>query len=207
MLLSTNECRIGAYLQDFMSLIDTHHFLTPGVRIFFSYVCKFRGGWVFQSEFALCANWNNRTQKWTTPYWNKLLEKKRYIWFTELHFISYLSVSCSWDQPVFTSLRQLLCKKCSYLILIHPVGPFEGLILTCDIRNLQGGSDFTAYLWGDLNCTLCKIVFLLMSFSSSFFPSFFFLLFFLFCLYISLMSLIQMESLWNAGKQKGKKTT
>ncbi len=68
MLFSTNEHRIGAYLQDLMNSVETYHFLTLGVCIFFSYLCKLRGGWVGQSEFALCANWKNRTQKWTAPY-------------------------------------------------------------------------------------------------------------------------------------------
>ncbi len=30
-------------------------------------LCKLGGGWVGQHEFALFANWKNRTQKWTTP--------------------------------------------------------------------------------------------------------------------------------------------
>ena len=66
-LFSTNEYRIGAYLQDLMSSVETYHFLTLGVGIFFSHLCKLSGGWVGQSEFALCANWKNRTRKWTTP--------------------------------------------------------------------------------------------------------------------------------------------
>ncbi len=43
-------------LQESMRSLETYHLPTPGVRIFFSHLCKLRGGWVGQSEFAHCAN-------------------------------------------------------------------------------------------------------------------------------------------------------
>ena len=67
-LFSINEYRIGAYLPDLMTPVETYHFLTPYIHIFFPYLCKLRSGWVGQSKFALWANWKNRTQKWTTPF-------------------------------------------------------------------------------------------------------------------------------------------
>ena len=66
-LFSTNAYLISDYLQDSDSSVETYRFLTPGVRIFSSHMCKLRGGWVGQSEFAHCANQKNRTQKWTAP--------------------------------------------------------------------------------------------------------------------------------------------
>ena len=39
--------KIGAYLQDSESSVETYHFLTPGVCIFFSHLYKLgMGGWV-----------------------------------------------------------------------------------------------------------------------------------------------------------------
>ncbi len=46
LFFSTDEYKIGAFLQNSKNSVLTYHFLTLGVHIFFSHLCKLRAGWV-----------------------------------------------------------------------------------------------------------------------------------------------------------------